>query len=165
MLFSGFRMRLLPLDFDNLEQMTDLSRFRHKFKIQIRFKDVDSMGHVNNANHFTYFELARVHYFNEVITEPINWHKQGIILARMEIDYKSPILLNDDVWVYSRVSKLGTKSFEVEYVIVKIEDTAEVTVAIGKSVQVCFDYEKNVTSPVPESWKAKVLAYEPAAGS
>ena len=40
--------------------------FKHKTSIQLRFKDVDMMGHVNNANHFTYLELARVKYFNEV---------------------------------------------------------------------------------------------------
>ena len=140
--------------------MFDSTAFRHKYKIQIRFKDVDSMGHVNNANHFTYFELARVHYFNEVVKETINWSKQGIILARMEIDYKMPILLNDDVWVYSRVSRLGTKSFEVEYIIIKIVSEREVPVAIGKSVQVCFDYETNITIPVPERWKEKVRAFE-----
>ena len=140
--------------------MSDTSFFLHKLKIQIRFKDVDAMGHVNNANHFTYFELARVHYFNEIINEPIEWNKQGIILARMEIDYKTPILMNDDVWVHSRVSRLGTKSFEVAYAIVKIVDDAEVTVATGKSVQVCFDYEQNKTIPVPETWKQKVIAFE-----
>lgn len=140
--------------------MSEITAFRHKYKIQIRFKDVDSMGHVNNANHFTYFELARVHYFNEIISEPINWSKQGIILARMEIDYKMPILLNDDIWVYSRVSRLGTKSFEVEYAIIKIESEKEIVMAVGKSVQVCFDYEKNATIAVPDSWKQKVIAYE-----
>jgi acyl-CoA thioesterase FadM len=39
--------------------------FKHKLQIQIRYKDVDIQGHVNNANHITYFETARVNYFNE----------------------------------------------------------------------------------------------------
>jgi acyl-CoA thioester hydrolase len=135
--------------------------YRHRALIQVRFKDVDQMGHVNNANHFTYFELARVKYFNEVVNEPIEWKEQGIILAHMEIDYKRPILLNDEVYVYSRVSKFGTKSFEVEYKIVVVVNGNEDIAATGKSVQVCFDYTRNETMNVPETWKQKVIAYEP----
>ena len=120
------------------------------------------MGHVNNANHFTYFELARMQYFDEVVAETINWEEQGIILAHMEIDYKKPILLHDHVLVYARVSKLGTKSFDFEYCIVVENDNAIEIVATGKSVQVCFNYLSNQTVLVPELWRAKVEAYESA---
>jgi YbgC/YbaW family acyl-CoA thioester hydrolase len=92
----------------------DLSKFKHKSTIQIRFKDIDHMGHVNNANHITYFELARIHYFRDVINEVVNWNEQGVILAKTEINYHRPILLSDNVFVYSRVSKMGNKSYEVE---------------------------------------------------
>jgi len=142
--------------------MEQLLNFKHKSKIQIRFKDLDSMGHVNNANHFTYFELARMKYFDEVVAETINWEEQGIILAHMEIDYKKPILLHDHVLVYARVSKLGTKSFDFEYCIVVENDNAIDIVATGKSVQVCFNYLSNQTVLVPELWRAKVEAYESA---
>ncbi len=136
--------------------------YKHKTQIQIRFKDVDSMGHVNNANHFTYFEIARVNYFNEVVNETINWSKQGIILAHMEIDYRNPILLTDEVWVYTGIIHFGVKSFEVGYQIIRIVNGVEITAAEGKSVQVCFDYETNTTIPIPDIWKQKVFAYEPS---
>ncbi len=136
--------------------------YKHKTQIQIRFKDVDAMGHVNNANHFTYFEIARVHYFNEVVNETINWSKQGIILAHMEIDYRNPILLTDEVWVYTGIIHLGMKSFEVGYQIIRIINGKEIIAAEGKSVQVCFDYDTNKTIPIPDLWKQKVLAYEPS---
>ena len=142
--------------------MEHLLNFKHKSKIQIRFKDVDSMGHVNNANHFTYFELARMQYFDEVVAETINWEEQGIILAHMEIDYKKPILLHDQVLVYSRVSRLGSKSFEFEYCIVVEKEGNLDVVANGKSVQVCFNYLTNQTISVPDSWREKVIGYEPS---
>jgi acyl-CoA thioester hydrolase len=69
--------------------------------------------------------------------------------------------LNDEVYVYSRVSKFGTKSFEVEYKIVVVANGTEDIAATGKSVQVCFDYTRNETMNVPETWKQKVIAYEP----
>ena len=45
-----------------------MTPFKEKTQVQIRFKDIDSMGHVNNANHITYFELARLNYF-ETLTK------------------------------------------------------------------------------------------------
>lgn len=142
--------------------MEELSKFKHKSPIQIRFKDIDVMGHVNNANHFTYLELARTQYFDDVVSDSINWKEEGIILAHLEIDYKKPILLQDNLFVYSRVSKLGSKSFEFEYHIVVENDDSIYIVASGKSVQVCFNYVSSKTIPVPDSWRAKVEAYEPA---
>lgn len=134
--------------------------FRHKIRIQLRFKDLDSMGHVNNANHLTYFELARVSYFNEVVREQIDWHHQGIILARMEIDYKSPILLDDEVWVHVRVSGFGRTSFSMEYMLIAERAIGPVLAATGKSVQVCFDYSRQLSVEVPQLWKSRVEAFE-----
>lgn len=137
-----------------------IGHFRHKVRIQLRFKDLDSMGHVNNANHLTYFELARVSYFHEVVREEIDWHRQGIILARMEIDYKRPILLDDEVWVHVRVAGFGRTSFTMEYAIMALRAEGPVVAATGKSVQVCFDYTRNLSVEVPALWKSRVEAFE-----
>ncbi len=119
------------------------------------------MGHVNNANHLTYFELARVKYFDEVVGEEIRWSEQGIILARSEINYVSPILLKDEVLVYSRLSRFGKSSFDVDYRIIRMVDGKEVLAAEGRSVQVCYDYAIGASMPVPASWVEKVKAFEP----
>ena len=138
----------------------DLSKFKHKAAIQIRFKDIDHMGHVNNANHITYFEYARIQYFKEVINETVNWNEEGVIIAKTEINYHRPILLSDEVYVYSRVSKLGNKSYEVEYVIT-VENNGDIAVcATGMSVQVCYNYLQNTTVPIPLSWRTKVMEFE-----
>jgi len=143
----------------------EINGFKFKTRIQLRFKDTDQMGHVNNANHLTYFELARMAYFNEVITEKIEWKKEGIILAHIEVDYKSPILLEDELWVHTRLSKMGNSSFEMEYKIVRINGGVAVLAAEGKSVQVCFNYELNRPISVPESWRQKAMAFEPVFNS
>jgi acyl-CoA thioester hydrolase len=64
---------------------------KHKTPVQLRFKDVDALGHVNNANHLSFFELARIHFFDEVIGEEIDWNTTGMILARATVDYKQPV--------------------------------------------------------------------------
>jgi acyl-CoA thioester hydrolase len=36
-------------------------------KIQVRLTDIDILGHVNNAIYLSYFEMTRIHYFNELV--------------------------------------------------------------------------------------------------
>ena len=120
-----------------------LSSYTHKLKIQIRFKDIDKQGHVNNANHITYFEIARVEYFKDVFRNSIDWIKTGMILANTEITYKRPILLEDNVYCYTKIVRFGNKSFEIENVLT-VEDTHnKFLCAFGKSTMVCINYENS----------------------
>ena len=136
-----------------------MNPFKHKTQIQIRFKDIDKLGHVNNANHVTYFELARVDYFNALADEgvKIDWVNQGVILAKIEMEYKQPIFLEDKVFVYTWVSRVGSKSFDMSCTIIKFVDSLEVEVARGTAIIVCFDYKKNESITIPELWKEKML--------
>lgn len=136
-----------------------MNPFKHKTPIQIRFKDIDKLGHVNNANHVTYFELARVDYFEALAAEniKIDWINEGVILAKIEMEYKMPILLEDKIFVYTWVSKMGTKSFDMSCSIVKIENNVEIEVAKGLAIIVCFNYKTNQTILVPEKWKAVMV--------
>jgi acyl-CoA thioester hydrolase len=133
--------------------------FKHKTPIQIRFKDIDKLGHVNNANHITYFELARVDYFDALAEEniKIDWVNEGVILAKIEMEYKQPILLEDKIFVYTWVSKMGSKSFDMSCSIVKIVTGVETEVAKGLAIIVCFNYKTNQTILVPEKWKLKMM--------
>jgi acyl-CoA thioester hydrolase len=136
-----------------------MNPFRQKTPIQIRFKDVDRLGHVNNANHVTYFELARVDYFNALIEDVrIDWESESLILAKIEMDYKQPILLEDHIFVYTWVSRLGSKSFDMSCSIVKQDkEGKEIEMAKGLAVIVCFNYKSNQTIPIPEVWKEKMM--------
>jgi acyl-CoA thioester hydrolase len=136
-----------------------MNPYKHKTPIQIRFKDIDKLGHVNNANHVTYFELARVDYFHAVADQgvTIDWVNEGVILAKIEMEYKQPIFLEDKVVAYTWVSRMGSKSFDMICSIVRIVDGVEIEAAKGLAIIVCFNYKANHTIPIPEIWKAKML--------
>src|SRR5688572_23288815 len=138
--------------------------FKHKTPIQLRFKDADIMGHVNNANHLTYIELARLKYFEDVVGADANWsQQQGIILAHISIDYKAPLFLRDKVFVYTRCSKIGKKSIELSWVIVREKSSAEEIIAQGIAVLVCYDYAQGKPVDVPDAQRGKIELYEGAA--
>jgi len=137
-----------------------MTLFKHRTPVQIRFKDIDKVGHVNNANHLSYFELARMTYSDAVLGK-IDWSENGFIVATARIEYRKPILLEDQVFILARTSKMGNKSFEMEYEIVKTEkDGTDILLATGATVLVCINYGTQATIPIPEEWRKKVQAFE-----
>jgi acyl-CoA thioester hydrolase len=137
-----------------------MQNFKHKTSIQIRFKDIDLMGHVNNADFLTYIELARVKYFDDVVGEKVNWSKQGIILAKITIDYKMPIYFKDKIFIYTKCSRIGNKSFDLSYSVVKEENGREILTAEATTVLVCYDYERRTSIAIPDEWKKKLQKSE-----
>lgn len=124
--------------------------------IQLRFVDIDQFGHVNNAVYLSYLEVARIPYFNQIIGK-IDWLNEGIILANAEISYKMPILLQDKISVHVWCNKIGTKSFDLSYRIVKTTNSGDIEMATAKTVMVCYNYSEAATIPVPAHWAAKLM--------
>ena len=125
---------------------------RKSYPIYIRFNDVDLYGHVNNAIYLTYFEEARMLYFQDAIGTEWDWKKHGIVLARHEIEYKQPLRLGDSAQIELWVSKLGKKSLEISYLIAKKKGEDWVECTTGKSVAVTIDYETGKSIPIPREW-------------
>ena len=136
-----------------------MSTFRFFHPIIVRYGDLDPQGHVNNAAFLTYLEHARVHYVRQLdLWDGKSFLEIGIILARIELDYKSPILMTDQVEVGLRTSRLGNKSLDMEY-IVRETETGQVF-AESKTVQVAYDYQKGITIPIKENWREVIRDFE-----
>jgi acyl-CoA thioester hydrolase len=125
--------------------------------IPIRFRDIDSMGHVNNAVFFTYFEEGRKEFlhllFNIVRPEEYNF-----ILAHISCDFLKPIKISDPISLQLWVGEIGRKKFDLVYAIVNRNDDSTVY-AKGQSVQIFFDYKNNATLPIPQDFMDKILEY------
>ena len=135
--------------------------FRHKTPIEIRFADMDAFGHVNNAVFLTYFEQARVSYFDQVLGWDYDWSKEGVIVARCEVDYILPIHFRDRISVLTRCSRLGNKSFDISYQVIRTDDNGKETLmADGVTVMVAFDYVKRASIEIPENWKALLQKFD-----
>ncbi|WP_435358231.1 acyl-CoA thioesterase [Haloarchaeobius sp. DFWS5] len=121
--------------------------------IDVRYNDVDLLGHVNNAVYVSYLEEARVEYLPEVLgdTDALD----GVI-ANLEIDYHRPITLEDDVHVEIAITEVGTKSVLFEYEVVASGDVA----ATASTVQVAYDVETEESREIPESWRERVRSFE-----
>ncbi len=143
---------------------TWLQRFRHRIPICVRYADIDMMRHVNNVTYLTYLEQARISYAQEVLGWDGQFHTLNIIVASQQFDYLKPVFLTDAIEVRTRVSRLGHKSFTLEYAIVRLaQNGTEELCGRGSTVMVTFDFEKDHSYPMPDSWRAAILAFEPVA--
>ncbi len=131
--------------------------FRHRTLIEVRFRDIDALGHVNNAVYFSYVEQARVRYLAEVLGLDVT-QRFPLILARVEIDYTAPILLTEPVEVASRVDWVGRTSFAMSHRLIAGEERREA--ARCESVIVAYDYGVARPMPVPQEWREAMTAHE-----
>ncbi len=133
-------------------------KIRFTIKQAVRFRDLDAMGHVNNATYFTYMEEARKEFFSHLLncTSPGDF---PFVLAGISCNFSRPVRLEDkivaeDIWI----THLGRKSFTFSYELYRPDEPSWVF-ATGESVQVFYDYQNSKTIEIPESFKEKVKNY------
>jgi acyl-CoA thioester hydrolase len=122
--------------------------------IQIRWRDLDPLGHVNNAVYLSYFEVARIGYMQAVLPADAPMDPDTLlardfqfIMAEVQVHYRSPALLADRLQVAIHVSRVGRKSFVFEYRITEVN--SQRLIAEGCSTQVWYDYAAGHSVPVP----------------
>ncbi|MBL0032024.1 MAG: acyl-CoA thioesterase [Bacteroidetes bacterium] len=126
-------------------------------KVNIRFSDLDLFGHVNNAVYLTYFEEARVAYFNEVVGYDYDWSTEGVILARVEIDFVIPVHFKDEVFIRTKCCRMGIKSFDLAYEMFIVKEEKEIMLSSATSVMVMYNYKEKKSILVSEEWKVKLV--------
>ena len=120
---------------------------------RVRFRDLDPMGHVNNAVFLTYIESARVAFLQH-LGAATTLEDMSIIVARIAIDFRAPVGFGEDVDISVRASRFGGKSFDLDYEL-RVGDTV---VAEAKSVLVAYDYGKGEAVELPNDWREKLAA-------
>jgi len=131
--------------------------FRHRTRVEVRFRDLDAFGHVNNAVTTSYVEHGRIRYLRDVLGfSPVG--EMPMILAMIQVDYVTPIYFGESVDVASRVDWIGTTSLAMSHRPPAGDDAHEVGRAT--SVLVAYDYVESKPMPVPQEWRSTLTAYE-----
>jgi acyl-CoA thioester hydrolase len=127
----------------------------HPFEtaLDVRFRDLDAFGHVNNAVYATYCETARARFLREAVGETFSEPNQ--VVARLELDFEAPLAGADRVRVGVCVREVGESSVRLGY---ELRDDGR-TVATGETVQVLVDPETGEPRPVPEAWRDALAGY------
>ncbi len=131
---------------------------RHRTSLQVRFRDIDAFGHVNNAVVFSYVEQARIRYLLEVLAWETTFDEMPVILAHVELDYRSPILFGEEVVVESWVEHISRSSLGMSH---RVMAGPEARLAGEvRTVLVTYDYATSRSMPVPDDWRARIGDHE-----
>ncbi|WP_342645089.1 thioesterase family protein [Mucilaginibacter sp. CSA2-8R] len=136
----------------------NLANYRYSTSIPIRFSDIDAYGNVSNTIYLTFFEIARLSYWREIVEW--DFKTNGVILGRSEINYLKPIAVGDQIACYLRTSRIGNSSFDVTYVLVKHTPNGEEICTTGKSVCISYDYANNKSIPIPQRERERMIEYD-----
>ncbi len=119
------------------------------YPIDVRFSDIDVLGHVNHAVFVSYMEHARFHWWQGFLKgKP--FEEEGFLIARVEVDYRKSILLGDKVRVELRCDKTGTTSFTLAFKVLREPDS--VVLAEALIVHVMLDFKTQRPKPIrPET--------------
>jgi acyl-CoA thioester hydrolase len=118
--------------------------------LNIRFKDIDAMGHVNNAVYITFFEEGRKAFLKEVlgVTDPSGY---SMILATISCEYIKPLCITDDPLLEIWVADIGKKSFRFKYRVLDRIDN-KLIYAKGESVMVAYNYKEKHSMLIPQEF-------------
>lgn len=139
------------------------TNFPYEINLEVAFRDIDAMGHVNNAVFFAYFETVRIKYLGDLMeksgllgTELLDL---PLILVEASCTYKSPALLSEMLHIGTGISRFGRTSFDMLY---RVQGMDGRLVAYGRTVQVMYDYGRRSAFPIPDSLRRYVEAYQDA---
>lgn len=135
----------------------DMDPFRFSISIPIRYADIDAQRHLNNVAYFTFMEQARVEYLRAVkLWQGDRFDSVGMIVAEATCSYQAPAYLWESVTTWARISYLGTRSFHFAYRL----ETERGVIATGRTVQVCYNYSRRESIPIPDDWRQAIVNFE-----
>jgi acyl-CoA thioester hydrolase len=131
------------------------ARFRFVRTIDVRFRDLDALGHVNHVVYLSYVEQVRTEYFRDVLLIDVP-HGLTWVIARVWCDYLLPLGFGDAVTVGWRIGRLGGASAEYEFELARGGEL----VGRGGGVLVNSDARAARSAPIPDAWRERVAAFE-----
>ena len=131
--------------------------FKFSARTRVGFSDTDAQGVVYYGRYNPYFDLARVEYLRSLGL--LHAPGGGVFVMRAnDVEYFAPARFDDELEVYTRVSRLGRTSVTFQFAAYKVEDDALLVTAHQTLVHI--DLGERKALPVPEDYRTSVAAFE-----
>ncbi|TFD93658.1 thioesterase family protein [Jeotgalibacillus sp. R-1-5s-1] len=119
-------------------------------EVTVRFCETDALGHVNNTSYFIYFEEARVQFIAS-LGYSMNVEDWRFIIASTKCEFKSQGYFDQKLKVESYISRIGTKSFQLEHRVTCAQ--TRTLIAEGTAVVVYFDFANQRSAAIPDDMR------------
>ena len=131
----------------------------HTLPLQLRFNDIDMMGHVNNAVIMEFFDLGKSRYFSESGL-PVRPDEGDfcVIIVQIEVDFHSQIHWNDNIAVTTQITNWGHKSLRVKQQVINTDTNQPC--ATCSTVMSGYSRSTGTSAVIPEDVKERVTLFD-----
>lgn len=132
--------------------------FKFSYKKRVRYAEIDAQAVVFNSRYLEYFDIGITEYWRAVGMYDGDHKSAEFHVARAEVDYKAPILLDEEIDICVRCSRIGRSSmtFLFELHGVGADDLR----ATGVEVSVHVSEARGPSTPVPPEIIAMFEGFE-----
>lgn len=132
--------------------------FYHILPLQIRFNDIDMLGHLNNGVYLTFMDLGKAHYFNDVLGSKVDWHKINVAVVNINVNFYAPTYLDDHIAVVTAVVAMSQHSMTMEQRVIDT-DSGEVK-CLARTIMAGFDVATATARPIDPMWRDAISRWE-----
>jgi acyl-CoA thioester hydrolase len=135
----------------------DLDSFSFWIDQDVRFRDLDTLKHVNHTVYFIYAEMARLEYYRVVLGLEL-MTQLAFLMADIHCRYLEAAEYGDRLRVGFRIDWLKRSSSGFSFVILGREQRL---MAYGEGVQVYVNLETHRPTTLPDDLRARMCAFDP----
>ena len=128
--------------------------FTNRLPIQIRFSDVDVVGHVNNIIFLQYYDTGKAAFMAEILGRSISWDEVDTVVANIDCAFIAPIFYGENIEVLTACNYIHDKSFKLLQML-RNSDSGEVK-SVCETVMVSFDPNTQKAAPLSDIWREKL---------
>lgn len=126
--------------------------------LQMRFNDIDMLGHLNNSVYLTFMDLAKADYFRDVNGGDVDIRKMGVVIVNINANFCAPTFFNEKIEVETATVAIGEKSLTLEQRIFSVPDRQ--VKCCCRTIMSGFDIKTNTSMPISAEWVNKLEMYE-----
>ncbi len=134
------------------------SKYPSRCEVQIRFNDIDILGHLNNVVYFSLFDTGKAEYMQQMMRGTMDWHRVETVIANIDCAFMNSAFYGEPISIYTRCMHLGQKSFTLEQVMINTQ-TSQVK-AVCSTVMVSYDPDTHVSTPITDSTRRNIQEFE-----
>lgn len=138
----------------NPHEIPSVEIFTNSLPIQIRFSDVDVIGHVNNIIFLQYYDTGKAAFMTQLLGRSISWYEVDVVVANIDCAFIAPIFYGENIEVLTACTYIHDKSFKLLQML-RNADTGEVK-SLCETVMVSFDPDTQKVAPLKDEWREKL---------
>jgi acyl-CoA thioester hydrolase len=132
--------------------------FKYSALARVWFSDTDAQGVVYYGRYLPYFDHARVEYHRHLGHTGVDWDGRELVMRASSVEYLAPARFDDLLEIFIRLSRIGRTSVTYEGAAFRMED--DLLMVTARQTLVLVDLEERKASPVPGTFKERMVAFE-----